>query len=366
MHIAIIGCGQLARMIALAGMPLGINFSFVNDNASDSDTACVDGLGSVVIWQTGDNIGQLYQSLGRPDVVSVEKEQVELSLLRGLALYCTTHPNVDSVAKCKSRIKQKQLLRELNIPCADFSHGQAVSSLGERLGFPLVIKSLEEGYDGKNQWVIRNRDDLVNASPKIAPDSYLAEQFVHFEREVSIIGARDVRGNIRCYPLTENQHDKGILLASMAPAQKVSPAMTNAAEDYFSRLVKHLDYVGVLAIELFVINGELLVNELAPRVHNSGHWTQLGGQTCQFENHIRAIAGLPLGNTEVQGNVGMLNLLGTNNPPMNSLTASSSLHWYNKQPKPNRKLGHINFSASNHATLQQQMASAAASIDINR
>ncbi|MGS0674568.1 5-(carboxyamino)imidazole ribonucleotide synthase [Shewanella sp. 0m-4] len=366
MHIAIIGCGQLARMMALSGLPLGIKFSFINDTGANTDTACVNGLGKILNWSIDDDVNQLYAALGHPDVVTVEKEQVDLSLLTALSALCTTSPNVDSVARCKSRIAEKQLLSELHIPCAAFSHGESINELGTHLGFPLVIKSLEEGYDGKNQWVIKTQDDLDSVATHLVPDSYLAEEWIGFEREVSIIGARDKQGNITCYPLTENRHDNGILIASTAPAENLTPAMTAAAEDYFRRITHHLDYVGVLAIELFVVNGELLVNELAPRVHNSGHWTQLGSQTCQFENHIRAIAGLVLGESRVQGKVGMLNLLGTAKPPLDSITATSSLHWYNKVPKPNRKLGHVNFSADDYSGLKQQMLQAQTQLDINR
>lgn len=357
MRIGIIGCGQLARMMALAGIPLGLKFSFVADGGPDTDLSCVEGLGPVVPWQLGQSVSELYKALGQPDVITVEKEQVDLDLVRALEAHCTIRPNVDSIAKCKSRIHEKQLLAQLDIPCAPFTYDVSLEESAKTLGYPMVIKSLDEGYDGKNQWVVRSDEELAKVSPELKAGHYLAEQWIPFDAEVSIIGVRSASGEVSCYPLTENQHQNGILVRSMAPARGLSAEMVQQAQTYMTKLLEAQQYVGVLAMELFVVGDKLLVNELAPRVHNSGHWTQLGAQTCQFENHIRAVAGLALGATSAIGKTGMLNLLGVAAPPMDALSANASLHWYNKAAKPNRKLGHINFMMDDYGQLASQMQS---------
>ncbi|WP_394230244.1 5-(carboxyamino)imidazole ribonucleotide synthase [Shewanella colwelliana] len=355
MRIGIIGCGQLARMMALAGLPLGIKFSFVADSGVDTDLSCVEGLGIIAPWQPGQSIEDLYQALGKPDVITVEKEQVDLHLVQQLETYCTVRPSAASIAQCKSRIKEKQLLAKLDIPCAPFTYQVDLAQSAATLGLPMVIKSLDEGYDGKNQWVVHDNDSLNTLAASENFGDHLIEQWIPFDKEVSLIGTRGHDGDIHFYPLTENVHRKGILIRSTAPAKHISPKMEAAAQDYMRRLLEAEDYVGVLAMELFVVGDQLLVNELAPRVHNSGHWTQMGATTCQFENHIRAVAGLPLGATTLTSKTGMLNLLGVAVPPMKALSSSSSLHWYNKESKPNRKLGHINFTAADYVSLDQQM-----------
>ena len=359
MRIGIIGCGQLARMMALAGLPLGLKFSFVADGGANTDLSCVEGLGIIAPWQPGQCIKALYQALGKPDVITVEKEQVDLELVQQLEAYCSVRPSAASIAQCKSRIKEKQLLAKLDIPCAPFTYQVDLAQSAATLGLPMVIKSLDEGYDGKNQWVVKDHDTLntLAGSDSLGDNfgNYLVEQWIPFDKEVSLIGARGHDGEIRFYPLTENVHRKGILIRSMAPAKDISPEMEIIAQQHMRRLLEAENYVGVLAMELFVVGEQLLVNELAPRVHNSGHWTQMGATTCQFENHIRAVAGLPLGATTLTSKTGMLNLLGVAMPPLKSLSASSSLHWYNKASRPNRKLGHINFTAADHASLDQQM-----------
>jgi 5-(carboxyamino)imidazole ribonucleotide synthase len=274
-----------------------------------------------------------------------------------LETYCTVRPSAASIAQCKSRIKEKQLLASLQIPCAPFTYQVDVTQSAATLGLPMVIKSLNEGYDGKNQWVVNDTLNSLAGSDSLGDNfgDHLIEQWIPFDKEVSLIGARDHDGDIRFYPLTENVHRNGILIRSTAPAKDITPEMQAAAQQYMRRLLEAENYVGVLAMELFVVGDQLLVNELAPRVHNSGHWTQMGATTCQFENHIRAVAGLPLGATTLTSKTGMLNLLGVAAPPMKTLSASSSLHWYNKPAKPNRKLGHINFTAADYASLDQQV-----------
>ena len=361
MRIAIVGCGQLSRMMALAGIPFGIQFSFINDGESD-DTPCVDGLGKVVklseYWQEGQEAQSLFDALEKPDCVTVEKEQVDIEILRALAPFTQVNPCVDAVIACQHRHNEKSLLARLAIPSSPFLYCVSAKEAMEKLNLPMVVKSCSDGYDGKNQWVLKTIEDVENFD-KLTVEDYIIEAWIKFEREVSIVSVRGLQGNIEHYTLTENVHESGILIKSIAPAPHISDALTKKAQTYMESILVDLNYVGVMAMECFVLNDDLIINELAPRVHNSGHWTQIGSVTCQFENHIRALAGIALGNTDTLGNVGMLNLIGTDIPSLDEMSKtlgdSSKLYWYNKVPRPGRKLGHINFLALNSNCLAEQM-----------
>ncbi|MEH6911642.1 MAG: 5-(carboxyamino)imidazole ribonucleotide synthase [Oceanicoccus sp.] len=351
MHIAIIGCGQLSRMLALAGIPSGLKFSFINDGAQH-DTSCVDGLGTVVEWQSGDLFSSLYTALGHPDIVTAEKEQLDISLLIGLQQHCTVHPNPEAFAICQDRYKEKQLLDTLQIPCARYTYGEPLDVSIEQLSLPIVVKSCRDGYDGKNQSVLKTQQDVETLKhtfthQKTNIQDYIAEQWIPFDKEISLVSVRAENGEILHYPLTENRHINGILRQSIAPAPDISSELVTRAQAYLASIANELDYVGVIAMECFVMGDKLLVNELAPRVHNSGHWTQSGSLTCQFENHLRAITGAALGSTTHHGLTGMVNLIGTSKPDINQLSSNSKLHWYDKTVRPGRKLGHINFHEQN-------------------
>jgi len=366
MHIAIVGCGQLSRMLALAGIPLGIQFSFIHDD-EQQDTRCVDGLGTIVPlnknWRDEQQAKQLYVALGKPDCITVEKEQVDSQLLILLQQYCHIYPNIEAVKACQHRLAERQLLQNLSIATAPYLYCASAAQAMKTLQLPMVVKSCLEGYDGKNQWVLKSITDveefdrLVNegADKNPALADYIIEAWIPFETEVSLISVRSINGEIVHYPLTENSHEQGILKKSIVPATSLTAQHTQLAQTYMEKLLLTLDYVGVLAMECFVKGDELVVNELAPRVHNSGHWTQIGSITCQFENHVRAIAGLTLGSTRLMGAAGMINLIGTKKPPLDSLSDSSKLYWYNKLVRPNRKLGHINYLSDNLENLAQQM-----------
>ena len=355
MRVAIVGCGQLSRMLALAGIPLGIQFSFINDNGAP-DTVCVDGLGIVASWRQGDSVAALYEQLGRPQCVTVEKEQLDVELLIALEKHCPVYPNPLAVSACQNRHREKQLLEQLGIPASPYTFGQSAKETLASLALPVVAKSCSEGYDGKNQWVIRTEQDAQDFDEVAKQDDYIIEQWIPFEREVSQVSVRGIDGDIRHYPLAENQHTSGILTRTIAPAPDVNPALIVQAQDYMQRLLEELEYVGVLAMECFVTPKQLLVNELAPRVHNSGHWTQSGSLTSQFENHVRAVAGLPLGSTQAHGVAGMINLIGAAHPPLQSMSERCTVHWYNKSVRAGRKLGHVNFVAESLDGLQQDMA----------
>ncbi len=341
-------------MLALAGIPLGFRFSFIADDLGQ-DTRCVEQLGTVVHWHPGQSPGDLYDLLGRPDVVTAEKEQIDISLLELLQTLCDVHPNPASFAVLQDRSREKRLLDDLQIPTAPYVHARPAAEAVRKLSLPIVAKSCRGGYDGKNQQILRNARDIADFDAHPEERDFILEQWMPFEREVSIVSVRDRSGNISHYPITENMHESGILRHSIAPARNVSGVTARAAREYIASVMQFTDYVGVMAMECFIVDGDLLVNEIAPRVHNSGHWTQSGCKTSQFENHLRAIAGLPLGSTENHGISGMVNLIGTGVPTGSALSPHSTLHWYNKTERPGRKLGHVNFSGSTHEDLLQKM-----------
>ena len=363
MRIAIVGCGQLSRMLALAGLPLGIQFSFIHDDVSQSRD-CVEGLGIIKNSPSKTKnsnsydekkVEQLYQALDHPDCITVEKEQVDLALIEALAAFCPIYPSIAAIKACQHRGEEKQLLADLAIPTSPYFYNSSATEAVQALGYPVMVKSCTEGYDGKNQWLIKSRSDAQHFDSLNAQD-YIIEAFVEFDKEISLISVRSKNGKIEHYAITDNEHEQGMLTRSIAPALNISNTMKRQAQQYMETLLNKLEYVGVMAMECFVIGDKLMINELAPRVHNSGHWTQLGSITCQFENHIRALAGLSLGSTEQIAATGMLNLIGTEQPPFEALTENAKLYWYNKSVKSRRKLGHINFIAENQEMVSQQMA----------
>jgi 5-(carboxyamino)imidazole ribonucleotide synthase len=239
------------------------------------------------------------------------------------------------------------LLSSLGIDNAPYRHASDAAELRravDDLGYPLVIKTCSGGYDGKGQWRFRGPEDLESFCQQYAEGDWLVERKIDFDAEISVIGVRSATGEVAVYPPAENLHRDGILLTSITPPRELSDATRDACHDYIQRLLESLDYVGVLAVECFACEGRLLVNELAPRVHNSGHWTMLSEATSQFENHLRALLGLPLGTTRTQRHAGMINILGRNDQAENlrALSQDCALHLYNKPAAPARKLGHFN------------------------
>jgi 5-(carboxyamino)imidazole ribonucleotide synthase len=352
--IAILGCGQLARMMAQAAARLDIVCSFVA--LKGENTACVDGLGKVVGWSPGDDTAALFTALQQPWVVTVEREAIDVTLLRELESFCRVAPSPESVLVGQNRSRERALLQALDIPCAP--HSVATDTAGVRtvvaaLGLPLVVKACESGYDGKLQWRFHSRADVDHFCNEHERGQWLIEKFVDFKCEVSIVAARSSGGEFVAYPLTENHHREGILLASIAPARQVSAQLHLAATHYIRTIMDHLGYVGVLAAEFFFVDGCLLMNELAPRVHNSGHWTMQDNITSQFENHVRAILGMPLGATQLQHHAGMMNILGSTEGVGSGVSDNTKarLHLYNKAPAPLRKLGHLNVAASSEDEL---------------
>lgn len=359
MRVAILGCGQLARMLAQAAARLEVDCIFVA--MDDESVDCVSALGPIVRFQAGDDVGALYRSLEEPAVVTVERESIDVELMRALQAFCPVFPGPDSVRCCQNRALERELLDELAIPCAPHrvaASPEALRQAVEALGLPLVVKATEAGYDGKLQWRLRTAADVEALYSEPFPGQCLVERWIEFEREVSLVAVRGRDGVFRAYPLTENLHRDGVLLASIVPARGAGAPLQSVAEAHVRAIMEHLGYVGVMAVEFFVEDGDLLVNELAPRVHNSGHWTMDGAVTGQFENHLRALLGMSLGDTGAPSPAGMLNLLGLtcNAAPPLPAGVETVCHEYNKTPAPGRKMGHINVRADSEEQLLQCLA----------
>lgn len=345
--IGILGAGQLGRMLALAGYPLGLRFRFL-DPAPDSPAGQLAGH---IVADYGDP-PVLERFLDGLDAVTYEFENVPVDVVRMLESSVPVYPPPLALEKGQDRLTEKSFFRSLGIPTPEFQDGSA----GNALGFPAVLKTRRMGYDGKGQFMVHNADDLARARATLAGQDAILEQFVPFERELSILGVRGRDGATAFYPLVENHHREGILRLSLAPAPRLTPALQSKAESYARAALEALDYIGVLAIELFQIGEQLLVNEMAPRVHNSGHWSIEGAVTSQFENHIRAVVGLPLGETAPRGACAMVNLIGSA-PATESLLQipGAHLHLYSKEPRPGRKIGHVTLVEADEAALQPKL-----------
>jgi 5-(carboxyamino)imidazole ribonucleotide synthase len=352
MMVGVLGGGQLARMLALAGYPLGLRFVFL-DPAGD---ACAFALGEA-LHGGYDDCELLERLASRAGVVTYEFENVPAQTSRFLSERVQVYPPWEALAVTQDRLAEKRLFRELDIPTSPFHpvdtrHGLH-QALG-RLGLPLVLKTRSGGYDGKGQLLLANEEDIAPAWDRLGGSPLLAEQYVPFVREVSMIAVRGQRGETAYYPMSENVHRAGML--HMACSRPGDP-MAGLATEYVGRVLSRFDYVGVLALEFFQEGDRLLANEFAPRVHNSGHWTIEGAETSQFENHLRAILGLPLGSTSAVGSVAMVNCIGTlpDTRPLLAL-ADVHLHVYDKLARPGRKLGHVTVRAHDSRTLQTKLS----------
>lgn len=343
MLIGIIGGGQLARMLAQEGQPLGARFSFLVEPKEDS--APVEGLGKIVVHDSSWDTATIYQNLGEPQVITTEREAVDTDLLQALSQFCRVAPDHEAVSIMKNRTNEKQFIESLDIPTAKFAIAtdkQQVIEGAAKVGLPLIVKSSENGYDGKNQWRIKTDADLKNFIDHYSDLEVIMEQWINFETEVSMVATRSLNGKMAYYALTENLHQNGILLTSVAPASKWQAKFEQTAQGYMKKIMEKLNYVGTMAMECFIAGDDLLINELAPRVHNSGHWTLTGTESSQFKNHLLAIMGVTLGDTKAKAPTAMLNLLGKEVGEEQLPADVASLNWYNKKVKPGRKVGHIN------------------------
>lgn len=353
-RVGILGAGQLGRMLAMAGYPLGHKFGFYGLN-HDEPAAM---LGNMHIQSDDtDSLGQLVDFA---DVITYESENTSVELVEKISQTTPVYPSATSLYYSQHRGREKSLFTELNIPCAPYTLVTNLAELHQAvdmIGLPAILKSTTEGYDGKGQFVIKQTSQIEQAWSSIGEREAILEGFVAFKRELSIIAVRNANNQHVYYPLVENQHHEGILRLTMAPAQQISPAIQQQAETYMQALLDQMDHVGVLTLELFETEAGLVANEMAPRVHNSGHWTMEGAQTSQFENHIRAITGLPLGATAPrQTFAAMVNIIGQHGDIEAVLAMPNvHVHLYDKAERPGRKLGHINLIANTQAELQTSL-----------
>lgn len=346
--IGIFGGGQLGRMMAQAALPLNIQCTFFEANTDCPSAA----LGQVFSTKAENGLNEFIESA---DVFSLEFENTPLADVDVLTQSKAIHPPRQALATAQNRLLEKALFDKLDIPVAPYRAVDSLESLKQAvadLGLPIVLKTATGGYDGKGQFVLRTADQIDQAWAELGPaKSLIAESFVTFSREVSIIAVRGLDGEVKTWPLAENHHHNGILSHSIVPAPN-SADLQPVAQDYITHLLNHLNYVGVLTLELFVTDKGLYANEMAPRVHNSGHWSIEGSVCSQFENHVRAVAGLPLGLTEVVRPTVMINIIGKH-PKTEDVLALNGvhLHLYNKTERAGRKLGHITLMPVNQSEL---------------
>ncbi len=336
--VGIIGAGQLGQMLGYAAPALDVECVFLDPG--DDPPAASAGPVLKYAFDSEEGLNRLAESV---DVITYEFENVPVAAVRKLPAGTLVYPPPRALEVAQDRIAEKTLFQALDIPVPGFravdSAGDLRAACGE-LGFPVVLKTRRLGYDGKGQVIVREDAAIDDAVAKLGGSDLIAEQWVPFAFEASAIGVRNVSGDTRFYPLSINEHRDGILHISRAPG--ASAELAELGNAYLERLLLELDYVGVLALELFVVGDRLLANEFAPRVHNSGHWTIEGAETSQFENHLRAILDMPPGATGMRAPAGMLNLIGempADRAPFEE--APCHLHDYGKAPRPGRKLGHV-------------------------
>jgi len=354
MTIGILGGGQLGYMLALAGYPLGLHFRFLDPSPEAP-------VGRIAHRVTADFADQqaLEKFAHGLEVVTYEFENVPVQAARFLAERVPVYPPAAALEEAQDRRREKLLFQRLGIPTTEFVEIVRPDEFGaalKQVGLPAVLKTCRMGYDGKGQWLLRTQKDAEKARQELPDVPLILEKFVSFTREVSILAVRSRMGETAFYPLVENHHRSGILRLSLAPTPNLLPGLQQEAEEAARKLLETLDYAGVICMEFFEVEGKLLANEIAPRVHNSGHWSIEGAVTSQFENHLRAILAMPLGSTAAVGHSAMLNLIGEL-PDAEQLlkVPNTHLHLYGKSARPGRKLGHITVRADNPETLRQRL-----------
>jgi 5-(carboxyamino)imidazole ribonucleotide synthase len=368
--IGILGGGQLGYMLALAGYPLGLHFRFLDP----SPEAPVGRIASRITAQFTDR-SALKKFAAGLELVTYEFENVPVEAARFLAEHVPVLPPPDALEAAQDRLNEKRLFQRLGIATTEFAavaDQEALDRAVKQIGLPAILKACRMGYDGKGQWILRSPEDVARAKselPVATPSAgkrtgeqveqnapFLLERLVPFTRELSVLAVRGRTGETAVYPLVENHHRAGILRLSLAPAPQLDRTVQQAAEAAAHRVFDALQYVGVLAIEFFEHEGRLLANEMAPRVHNSGHWTIEGAVTSQFENHLRAVVGLPLGSTSAIGCSAMLNLIGDVPDSAEVLAVRDAhLHLYGKSARAGRKLGHVTLRASSPEQLASRL-----------
>tara|TARA_Y100001956_G_scaffold4974_1_gene4518 strand:- start:1315 stop:2448 length:1134 start_codon:yes stop_codon:yes gene_type:complete len=361
MHVLVLGAGQLARMMSLAGAPLNIEISAYDvgsKNIVHPLTQMVTGHG-------------LEDAIAQADVITAEFEHIPHDILAVCEQSGKFLPSTQAIKAGGDRRIEKQLLDDAGVRNAKYyviNSREDFDTAIQHVGIPMVLKSALGGYDGKGQWRLRDADqadaiwaEMAECIAATETQAIVAEEFVPFNREVSLVGARGKDGNVAVYPLAENVHTNGVLTLSTAIADT---DLQEQAKNMFTAVANSLDYVGVLALEFFDVDGTLLVNEIAPRVHNSGHWTQQGAETCQFENHLRAVCGMPLGSTKLIRSTSMINILGEDTLPEAVIAMDGChVHWYGKEKREGRKMGHINVCGDYNGELQRKLCALASVLD---
>lgn len=352
MRLGILGAGQLGRMMALAAHPLGVRCRLLDP----SEPASAVGVAEVLAGRY-DDPDMLDRFVTGLHAVTYEFENVDAAAIEHLDGRVAVHPAGRALEVAQDRLVEKSFFRDHDIDTAPFAPADSFEELeaaAEEVGFPALVKTRRFGYDGKGQAVIREPGDVAAAWDAVGGVPLIVEGLIAFDRELSVLGVRGERGELAFYPLVENEHEGGILRRSRAPAPDVTAALEERARGYATRLLEDLDYVGVLAVELFQVGDRLLANEMAPRVHNSGHWTIEGAETSQFENHVRAVLGLPLGSTAVRGHAAMINLIGAL-PDREEVLRHPGvhLHLYDKEPRPGRKVGHVTVRHEDPAVVRE-------------
>jgi 5-(carboxyamino)imidazole ribonucleotide synthase len=344
MKIGVLGAGQLGRMLALSGYQLNHQFGFTAKSNNDPSSL----LGVVFNENETDNSAE--SLINFADVITYESENTDVEIIRNVSKSIKVFPGEKSLFIAQHRVREKSLFSKLNIPCAPY---QTVNSLSDlilavkNIGLPAILKTATDGYDGKGQFII-NRDDQINdAWSSMNGVESILEGFVTFKRELSLIAVRGIDNDHRYYPLVENTHHNGILRMTNAPAENIGKEVQETAERYMRSLLDELNHVGVLTIELFETEEGLVANEIAPRVHNSGHWSIEGSITSQFENHVRAITAMPLGDTATLHPfctmINIISKVGDVNEVL--MMPNAHLHLYDKEEREDRKLGHITITA---------------------
>jgi len=361
MHVLVLGAGQLARMMSLAGAPLNIEISAFDVGSKN----IVHPLTQAILGKGLEN------AIERADVITAEFEHIPHDVLEVCEHSGKFLPTTEAIKAGGDRRLEKALLDKANVKNAKYyviNSREDFDAAIAHIGLPMVLKSTLGGYDGKGQWRLKTLDKVEATWTEMAEciaatdnQAIVAEEFVPFDREVSLVGARGTSGEVQVYPLAENVHTDGVLSLSTAIDDI---ELQEQAKAMFTAVAERLDYVGVLALEFFEVQGSLLVNEIAPRVHNSGHWTQQGADTCQFENHLRAVCRMPLGSTKLIRPTAMINILGEDTLPDAILAQGGChVHWYGKEKRAGRKMGHINVSADYNAELQRTLCSLADILD---
>jgi len=354
MKIGVLGAGQLGRMMAISGYPLNHQFGF-SGNSNNEPSALLGHM--FTLEDNADNIKYLVDFA---DVITYESENTDVEVVREISKNVPVYPGEKSLFTTQHRGREKALFDQLNIPCAPYqmvSSEQDLIDAVNTIGLPAILKTATEGYDGKGQFLMRNISEITEAWKSMNGVESILEGFVNFKRELSLIAVRGIDNNHKYYPLVENTHHDGILRFTIAPAQNIDPTVQKTAEHYMQTLLDEMDHIGVLTIELFETENGLVANEMAPRVHNSGHWSIDGANTSQFENHVRAITGMPLGDTTpTHSYCAMINIISKIGPTNTVLNMPNAhLHLYDKEERANRKLGHINITANSQAELDESI-----------